>query len=285
MKFCFLVYFILFSIVSFSQQRKCVVIDKKSKLPIPYATIKGPAFGTYSDTLGFFQINENITDTFIVSSVGYVEAKFLFSSSKGYDSIFLEPKPLELPQITIGDYPWLSNNYTDQIGLKDIKKPSFSINVVEGLTVIKFFGNPDTSKRFIIGSLKIRVSQTSDLYIPRKVRIKIFAAINNFTIGDDIIKSSEIIAIQKPTDDFIEFDLNRFFVEAPKGGYFIGVEFLTPKIDAENAGSFALLGKLSKEFENGIVFSRYYSNTFRQYKLSETQKVNLFFNTRLYEYK
>jgi hypothetical protein len=268
------------------QSHKCgLVLDSKTILPVPYATVSGNGFGTYADSMGFFQINENVKDTFLISSIGYSSKKVVLSEGFSCDTFFLESMALNLPKIEIGKYPWLSNNFIEQISLKDTKQTKFTCNVIEGVTIIKYFPNPDTNKIFIIGDLKIKISQKSDLYQPRKIRFKIFEATASKLPGKDLLQSKEVFTIEKPKSDYILFDLNRFAVSVPKSGYFIGIEFLTPKIDDDNAGIFVLSGKLSREFENGEFYIRYYTNTFRLFTLSETQKVNLFFNTRIYEHK
>ncbi|MBX9783930.1 MAG: carboxypeptidase-like regulatory domain-containing protein [Chitinophagaceae bacterium] len=269
-----------------AQSKKCAfVLDAKTNQPVPFATVVSKGFGTFTDSTGIFYTNENVSDTFTISSIGYKEQNFVFSESLKCDTIYLESNPLTLSNIVIGKYSWLLNSFVDQIGMKNVKETKHSTNVIEGVTIIKYFPHPDTAKDFIISSFSIRVSQKSPIYKPRKVRVKIFAPDINKKPGVDIIQTNEIITIYKPTSDYVEMDLNKYHVVAPKDGYFIGLEFLTPKIDESDAGSFSLPGKITKEFENGEVFIRYYTNVFRSFTFSASQKVNVFFNTRLYEYK
>lgn len=271
---------------AYTQSNKCaLVLDSKNHQPIPFATVVSKGFGTYTDSSGIFYANENIADTFIVSSIGYKEKKILFSNSNNCDTILLEPSPVTLSEVEVGRYSWLSNSFVDQISLKNTKETKFSNNVIEGVTIVKYFSHPNISKEFIISSFTMRVLQKSATYKPRKVRIKIFLPDSNNKPGVDIIQTNDIITIQKPFSEYVEIDLNKYFVKAPKEGYFIGVEFLTPKIDESDAGSFSLPGKLSKDFEDGEVFIRYYTNVFRPFIFSSSQKVNVFFNARLYEYK
>ncbi len=284
---CFFVFLFIFGfLITNAQSKKCaIVLDSKTALAIPFATVVSSGFGTYTDTSGTFYTNENTLDTFTISSIGYKERKFVFSESLKCDTIFLEPNPVILSSIEIGKYSWMSNSFVDQIGMKDVKEIKHATNVIEGVTIIKYFAHPDTSKNYVISNFRIRVTQKSPAYKPRKIRVKIFAPDNSKKPGADIIQTNEILTIYKPTSDYIEIDLNKYHVIAPKEGYFIGLEFLTPKIDESDAGSFSLPGKVSKDFENGEVFIRYYTNVFRPFIFSSSQKVNVFFNTRLYEYK
>ncbi|MCB0604967.1 MAG: carboxypeptidase-like regulatory domain-containing protein [Saprospiraceae bacterium] len=80
------------------------IFDKLTKEPVPYASIynRNSKKGTISNTDGYFRIFiGNITDTIIITSVGYKKQTYKFDEEKKYYYIFLEEDILILNEVTI----------------------------------------------------------------------------------------------------------------------------------------------------------------------------------------
>lgn len=86
MKYIFLLLFLLISSVSISQQIVARIIDKNTKNPIPYATIKtGEYSGVISNEDGYFTINEkNDSQAIIISCMGYASETLTVQQIKDF---------------------------------------------------------------------------------------------------------------------------------------------------------------------------------------------------------
>jgi len=153
---------------------------------------------------------------------------------------------------------------------------------------LKYFPNPDTSKPYVIGSISVRVNQSENSYEPRKVRVRIFDAKSDVEIGADLLNAADIFLIDKVVDNIATIQLNRFFTEMPKQGCFVGLEFIRSGFEGSDkhySGFLSIKGWLSKSFEDGSVFTQYFSNKFREYTFGASQKINLYCSLNVYENK
>lgn len=274
----------IFQINLFAQHNICGrVYDSLTKQPVSYATISTVSSTVYCDSLGLFELKNILDEYAFISCVGYESKKVKIRNSI-CDTFFLSPLYKQLEPVTISEYTWLKNPSV-KIG-KIEGKSKFAINVPSGLTFLKYFGNPDKSKRYIIGDISVRISQSDKNYEPRKVRVRIFDTKNGIEIGDDILNASDVFTIDKTDGESIIIQLNRFFIEMPDNGCFVGLEFIRNGYDAdlkEYSGFLAIKGWLSKSFEDGLVYTRYFTNKFREYTFASSQKVNIFSSLTLYE--
>lgn len=277
-------YFLLSSFHVFSQNSICGrVIDSLTLQPVSFAVVSTLTTGVYCDSLGNFEL-KNIQDEIInISCVGYQKKTISVNYNK-CDTIFLSSIISELPPILLGDYKWLKNKNL-QIGELE-SKSKFLINVPNGLTIVKFFPRPKNATPYIISELKFKLSKATSVTPGFKARIRIFEAIDDKTIGKEILNSNDIFTIDKGNINEVTLNLNRYSFQMPSNGCFLGIEFIgnISQNESDKSNSFmAITGWLSKSFENGYILRKYYSNDFREYTFGSTQKVNINLAIILYE--
>lgn len=285
-------FFILYTFIqitslhSFAQEIACgKVYDASTRKPVSYAVVSTSATSVYCDSLGSFEFKNLPDDTVIISCVGYETKRYKIKP--GFcDTLLLSPVFQQLEPVTVGKYAWLKNPSV-QIG-KLNGRSKFSVNVPSGLMFLKYFPNPDTSKPYVIGSISVRVNQSENSYEPRKVRVRIFDAKSDVEIGTDLLNAADIFLIDKVVDNIATIQLNRFFTEMPKQGCFVGLEFIRSGFEGSDkhySGFLSIKGWLSKSFEDGSVFTQYFSNKFREYTFGASQKINLYCSLNVYENK
>ncbi len=100
MKVLFIIFYLLFPSILFSQSNT-ILLDKKSKKPIPYASIfvKDQLRGTSSNFDGTFQLQISEGDSLIFSSIGYETLTLTKIDLK--DTIFLHPQTIKLNEVQI----------------------------------------------------------------------------------------------------------------------------------------------------------------------------------------
>lgn len=283
-------FFILYTFIqitslhSFAQETACgKVYDASTRKPVSYAIVSTSAISVYCDSLGSFEIKNLLNTSVVISCVGY-ETKTFTIRPGVCDTLLLSPVFQQLEPVTVGKYAWLKNPSV-QIG-KLNGRSKFSVNVPSGLTFLKYFPHPDTSKPYVIGSISVRVNQSENNYEPRKVRVRIFDAKSDVEIGTDLLNAADIFLIDKVVDNIATIHLNKFFVEMPKQGCFVGLEFVRSGFEGDDKyypGFLSIKGWLSKSFEDGSVFTQYFSNKFREYTFGASQKINLYCSLNVYE--
>jgi hypothetical protein len=259
------------------------IYDSLTRRPVSYATVSTQSTSVYCDSLGFFELKNTLDENASITCVGY-KTKHVRMRKGICDTFYLSPIFKQLAPVSVGQYPWLKNP-SIQLG-KIEGKSKFAVNVASGLTFLKYFDKPDKTKKYIIGTLSIRVNNPTNIYEPRKVRVRVFEVQKGMQIGEDILNVSDIFLIDKIVDNVAHIQLNKFFLEMPDNGCFIGLEFIRNGFEANKSdytGFLAIKGWLSKSFEDGPVFSKYFSNTFREFVFGPTQKVNLYCSLTLYE--
>ena len=278
--------FLLATIFCNSQNKFCgYVIEKKTKAPIPYTIVfnKTKNQGVYTDSSGYFSLIASNNDSLYFSNIGYVNLNLILKAASNCDTVYLAAMIHQLPMIEVSNLYWLKNKPFE---LGNLYKHGNYVNwVIPGVTIIKYFTNPDSEKKYIIGSLKIRISQNTVLYEPRLARIHLYKAEANGEIGSSLIDEDEIFTIEKPNSEFIFFDLNKYGITVPVHGFYAGIEIVGFKNEGNNnKGSFGIIGNLNIEFENGKSFIKYFLPNFRENILStEHKKINPFISTVLYE--
>lgn len=283
--FCIIIFFST-SYNAISQSSICgKVLDSLTLQPVPYAVITTLSSGVYCDSLGNFQM-KNIQDEVLnISCMGY-QRKIVSTNFNKCDTILLAPIFEELKPIILGKFQWLENN---KIQVGDlVGKSKFGINVPSGLTIIKFFPNPNQLKSFIIGDFIFKLSNSTVNNPKLKARIRVFEAIDQKTVGEDILNRSDIFSIEKGADNLATINLNKYAIEMPINGCFLGIEFIGDISEKDNKAAnnyLAITGWLAKSFEDGYTLRKYYSNNFLEYTFGSSQKVNLYFAINLYENK
>ena len=96
-----LIVFLLFTIQAQSQESGRIIIDRETKQPVSYATVKvlHTNLGKIASANGMFMIHFNATDSILITSVGYKDT-ILIGKDIG-DSITLTPRPKVLESVFI----------------------------------------------------------------------------------------------------------------------------------------------------------------------------------------
>ena len=279
--------FLLFTcFISKSQNSICGhVYNLQTKAPIKYATIYNlnNKSGAYSDASGAFLISGNKSDTTVISCVGY-ETITVFASTFNCDTLFLQEKIKELVPVSVQNYYWLKNKKVIQP--TRFKKGNHTNWIIPGVTLIKYFPNPDTATRWIIGEFRGEIYQSSENYVSRLIRIHIYNALPGNEIGEHIGDlKDEIFILGKFNDNEFVFDLNKYKIVAPATGYFIGLEVVG--FADNNIAEKGRLGILSTQGDPQTkTYIKYFLPEFRKYSfVQEKYQLNLNFATSLYEFK
>lgn len=285
-RFFFIVFYLLMSFTAKSQKTLCgKVLDSLTLKPISFAVVSTLTTGVYCDSVGTFELKNIQDDVINISCVGYQKKTIPVNYNK-FDTIYLTPLINDLPPIVLGDYKWLKNKNV-QIGILE-GKSKFVINVPNGLTIVKYFPSPNSVTPYIIGELKFKLSNATSAKPDFKARIRIFEAIDNQTIGEEILNSNDIFTINKAENNLVTLNLNKYAFQMPANGCFLGIEFIGNfnQNESDRSNNFmAITGWLAKSFENGHILRKYFTNDFSEYLFGSVQKVNLYFALSLYENK
>jgi len=269
-----------------SQHELCgYVIEMKTKTAIPYTTVfnKTKNMGVYTDSRGYFSLPASLNDNLYFSNIGYESLNLTRHTANNCDTVYLTATIHQLPMVEVSDFFWLKNKSFE---LGDLNQHQNYVNwIIPGVTLIKYFYNPEPEGKCIIGSIKIRVSQNTDLYEPRLARVHLYKAEANGEIGSSLMAEDEIFTIEKPNSEIVSFDLNKYKIRAPYFGFYGGLEIIGFKNEKNrNKGAFGIIGNLNKESEVGRSFVKYFLPDFREnIVLATHKKINPFISTVLYE--
>ena len=214
--------FLFYCCCCFSQNNEQhTLIDSTSKKVVPFATIKylNVERGTYSDEKGTFYLEQNVSDSISISSIGYRAVKLVVSNLN--DTIFMVPKVEQLKEITIN-----SNIKEKDIGLHK-KSSNFSWYIEpsnEFITSVNFNKNYRNAH---ITNIHFPIKKV--LGVERKnlkaiVRTNIYSA-HNETIKD-IIFTSEPIYYDINSKGIISFDISDEIIEIDSDKLYFGIELI-----------------------------------------------------------
>jgi len=260
------------------------VLDSSNTMPVSFAIVRTISSGTYCDSSGNFMMKGILDDSALISCVGFKEKKIVINKDKE-NIVLLTPIYYSLKPITVGEYGWLKNS-KKQLGRMDgVSK--FSVFVPpSGLTIVKYFPHPDQINKYIISEMLVRIGISSTIYRPRKLRVRIFEAKDSDTIGDDLLSYPDIFMLNNLKENIASLDLNSFAFQMPLKGCFIGFEFVGgDDFGMDSNDKLSLKGWLSKDFEDGMVLSKYFSNSFHELTFGSKQKANLYFSINLFQTK
>lgn len=214
------IFFLLATILCYCQNNLCgYVIEKKAKAVIPFATVfnKTKNIGVYTDSTGYFSLNASLNDTLYFANIGFESFILILKAENNCDTVYLKPTTNQLATIEVSDFYWLKNK---SLELGELNKHGNYVDwIIPGVTVIKYFKTRGTERKYIIGSLKIKVSQNIVQYEPRLARIHLYRSEANGEIGSSLIDGDEIFTIEKPNSEFISSDLNKYKIIAPEQGF------------------------------------------------------------------
>ena len=281
------IFFFIFIIISYSvygqNTFQGIILDSITKKPVPYAIVRSFSFGSYCDSAGAFLFKNILDDSAYISCVGYLDKSVKINKEKK-DTIYLLPFYKSLVPVIIGDYEWQKNKKI-QLGRLD-GKSKFRVNVPPtGLTVLKYFPNPEPLKNYIISELILRVDESASINYSTKFRVRVFQARDNVTVGEDILNAPDVFNLTTIKENLAHVDLRKFELNIPPTGCFIGVEFIGTNEEPNIGNTLSLKGWLAPTFEDGLVMTRYFSATFRPLLFGGKQKANLYFSITLFEIK
>jgi len=281
------IFFFIFIIISYSvygqNTFQGIILDSITKKPVPYAIVRSFSFGSYCDSAGTFLFKNILDDSAYISCVGYLDKSVKINKEKK-DTIYLVPFYKSLVPVIIGDYEWQKNKKI-QLGRLD-GKSKFRVNVPPtGLTVLKYFPNPEPLKNYIISELILRVDESASINYSTKFRVRVFQAKDNVTVGEDILNAPDVFNLTTIKENLAHVDLRKFELNIPPTGCFIGVEFIGTNEEPNIGNTLSLKGWLAPTFEDGLVMTRYFSATFRPFLFGGKQKANLYFSITLFEIK
>ena len=281
-----LIHLFFLSFPALSQKNICGrILDSISLKPVSYATVSTLSMSMYCDSLGYFKLNNVLDNQILLSCIGY-NTKKINIDNEHCDTILLSPVFKELNPVTIRKLDFLKNK-SIQIGRID-GKSKFSVNVPAGLSLLKYFANPEQSKTYFIGELHIRVSHSVEDYEPRKVRVRIFETKDGFLLGSDILQTYNIFIIDNIKNQIATLNLSSYAIKIPKNGCFVGIEFIRNGFEhalnsKEYKGWLSIKGWLSNSYEDGVILRRYFTNDFTEFSWSSSQKVNIYAALTLFE--
>ncbi len=186
MRFIYL--FIFFTMIASlnliqAQNTKAIVVEQKTKTPIPYATIKYGEFkGVITNEEGFFNITDVLkkSDSLKISSIGYASQNITVSQLK--DSLFLVPKEIELSSVFLS-----SKKYTVDEILENIKE-NLEANYIADYTKQRFFMRESYiqhMKQFKFDFLKCSIKEISEKLLDSMVNlVPQKSSYYNETLGD-----------------------------------------------------------------------------------------------------
>ena len=222
-KHLILVFFLLLSIVSFSQDIRVSgsLYDKYTKEPISYATIRVINSSIYrdADLYGQFDISAKPEDSLEFTCIGYKTLRVGISSTSRLDSIFLEQKVISDPEIKI------SKPTTETYGfVNDKKDRSFTggseAGRLETATLIEI---PPAVKFYRISKVMIR---GKDFREENPVRLHIYSVDSNGLPGEELLHKSVIIR-KDDGEKIVTIDLKDQNIILEGGSFFVGLQWLT----------------------------------------------------------
>lgn len=208
---------LLFSMNVFGQEKLNLnVCDALTRKGIPYATVKvlNKPEGVYANEYGMFRIEANLSDSLLVTCVGYKPAKLLIGS---VDTIFIQPVVIALDEV--------------QVSAKKRKE--------------KCFGYYNTKKFAIMLGGKLQFEVATKIFIPqeyvsyqiKKIKIKNQnrkesnpVRLHIYSQGKDGLPDKELLTEDIIINDWIkangEIDLARLDLVLSERVLFVGIEWI-----------------------------------------------------------
>ena len=217
----FLVLFLVIPFYSFSQVTG-VVLDSGTKQTVPYINIwvDGENIGTTSNDKGEFVLEKADTSkTIVLSAIGYETKKVKINSFKPI--VLLNPKTTELKEVVISSKKELKEL---SIGFFDKSKINhyFGCGSSPWITARYFpYEGHYEATSFI---KKITFVTNSDIKNARFI-IRLYSIGENGEPGD-YIYDKNIYGIAKKGKKLTEVDCSDLYIQMPKTGLFIAVEWL-----------------------------------------------------------
>ena len=215
--------YLLMSLTVLSQKAASfILVNRKTNLPIPFATVKllHTKSGSYSDEKGIFNLVCNATDTLLITSVEFVPFTVALSNIAN-DTVFLEPRIRQLDPVMAKHKKLIGKI---EFGIKGIRDLSWGASGMGEEFAQLFLLPADTSTVF---KLK-RVSIPSKGFNPTSPAVLHVYSVNANTglPGEELLQNRYFITKQnfKNKNFIIDLDAENLFIH--EKNIFVSCEFL-----------------------------------------------------------
>lgn len=221
-----ILFFYFLSIWCLSYSQTFVVADSLTKEPLAFATVVlDEKEMLYSNEKGAFTVKnnfENVTVTYLGYNDFVSERKLL------KDTVFLNPKPFELQEVTITNH----NVPLQKIGYLKRAKLLYSLPIRPKTELVicitpneKHINSYVETVEFPLRKIKF-YNETDKLYknVPAVVRVNIYTTKNK--LPDQKIFSSEPIKFIMSNKELIKVDISSEMIQLPEEGLCFGIEMI-----------------------------------------------------------
>jgi len=228
-----------------------MVTDRKTKQPIPFATIRsiGKLNGTYTDSLGRFLIRSELTDSLFISSIGYrsirISQKSILNSL-----IFLDPEIVELDTVIVKNRKKIGEQI---LGIANVNQSTIWGSGGYGDEFVQKITLPDSNNVYRIKKIKIGASR----YIATiPMIIHIYTVAENGKPGINILIEKIILRqedFNKKLKRFI-VDVSNYNIFLHEPAVYIGVEWMPVPTKGQAIGCTAIT--LTADIPESLTFSK-----------------------------
>ena len=214
-------------------QEKCgVVVDKESKLYIPYATLITQPFtaGTYTSEIGKYCISiYPDTDSILISCVGYQNFSVSKSQFLLQDTLFLEVSINQLKEVVVKKEK--KKRKVIQVGYADhaVKKRAFggSISFNSGIRIATYVSNDENLQGVIKNVIYVLsgARETKTVVVPLfyRIRLRIYENGSNHLPGADLLREQVVVDVPDAQKEIIK-DVSSYNIAFPRNGFWVGME-------------------------------------------------------------
>jgi hypothetical protein len=217
---------ILISNFSYLFAQQCSVIsDKKTKEGIAYSSIIiiQKSAGIITDEKGKFclEISKNLSDSVLISALGYENQKITFNQFVKSDTIYLNEKRVILNEVIVKK----ARLKTKRLGPfhKKLLLVSYSFNQNSKNILVSKINNDELLNGFI-STIHYRLApHKSDFAKKYRLRCRIFQNGKNDNPTEDILSKNVIIDIN-PTDKFVNVNVDSLNIPFKEKSLWVGVQ-------------------------------------------------------------
>lgn len=272
---------LLFCLLSFfsvhAQENLDLFIKDSFGKPLPYASvIWGRSMGLVSDTSGCLKIiDKSKIDSLIITAIGFTRKVISKESilNKSKIEIILQSGNVELPEVIVAKY-----SVNKEFGTVVKKETSYFKNRIcinlQSALLVKSYEHPSQCK-----SISVFIVKESSVELPYQLRLYDIGA--DSLPGKDLITENIIVNSYK-TNSWNTYSFDSGYVQLPKNGFFVAIEWLCTDIKVENG---LCLG-LSNKVEEGLTYYKYGNTGWFQLKFKNVvSKDNVMLKTELLSVK
>ena len=212
---------IIFCFINFylsSQNKKITIVDSITKKHIEYVNIKylDSKKGTFSDSLGAFDINKKASKKILISILGY-KNKILFTQ-KIKDTISLSQKTIVLDEISI------NINSKKDYGFH-LEKSKFIGSSIKRAIVAIYIKNEKANIESYISSLHFKIKKRNNSI--SIIRPHLYTVNPETKIPEkELLEHNILIKKQKKGKEILSIDISDKNIFFPKEGVFVALEWV-----------------------------------------------------------